>query len=429
MHFAPLFGFVLATTAPLTPTTTEIAGDAPTESAVAQQAPAQRKPSGGGSKADAREYAEGPAVPNIRLERILPELPLVRPIQTLQRSGDAKNIYIVEQPGRILMADPADATTKEAKVFLDIREAVNDQGNEEGLLSVAFHPNWPEKRELYCYYTAAKPRRSILSRFTVAADGMTADPASEEVLLTQPQPYPNHNGGTAVFGPDGYLYLSLGDGGAANDPHHYAQNMGTFLGKVLRIDVNKKGDNGAPYSVPADNPFVGKDGVKPEIWASGTRNIWRMSFDRKTGQLWAGDVGQNVWEEIDLIEKGGNYGWNAREGFHEFAGGKGTPPYIEPVVEYHHREGVSVTGGVVYRGAAIPNLDGVYVYADFQYGTVWGIRMIDGKPTKPTVITRARGELISSIDEMADRTMIFSTFNGGQERGNPGSLWRAVAAP
>lgn len=139
MHFAPLFGFVLATTAPLAPTTTEIAADAPTESAVAQQAPAQRKPSGGGSKADAREYAEGPAVPNIRLERILPELPLVRPIQTLQRSGDAKNIYIVEQPGRILIADPADATTKEAKVFLDIREAVNDQGNEEGLLSVAFH--------------------------------------------------------------------------------------------------------------------------------------------------------------------------------------------------------------------------------------------------------------------------------------------------
>ena len=126
----------------------------------------------------------------------------------------------------------------------------NDQGNEEGLLSVAFHPQWPEKRELYCYYTAAKPRRSVLTRFTVAADGMSADPASEEVILTQTQPYPNHNGGTALFGPDGFLYLSLGDGGAANDPHHYAQNMNTFLGKVLRIDVNKKGDNGAPYAVP-----------------------------------------------------------------------------------------------------------------------------------------------------------------------------------
>jgi len=391
-----------------------------------QQRPSQRK--GGGQKAESREYATGPEVPGIRLERVLPALPLVRPIQTLQRPGDPKNLYIVEQPGRILIADPSDASTKEAKVFLDIREQVNDQGNEEGLLSVAFHPQWPEKRELYCYYTAAKPRRSMLTRFTVAADGMSADPASEEVILTATQPYPNHNGGTALFGPDGFLYLSLGDGGAANDPHHYAQNMNTFLGKVLRIDVNKKDNNGAPYAVPADNPFVGKEGAKPEIWASGTRNIWRMSFDRKTGQLWAGDVGQNIWEEIDIIEKGGNYGWNAREGFHDFAGGKGTPPFVEPIVEYHHREGVSVTGGVVYRGAAIPNLDGVYVYADFQYGTVWGIRMIDGVPTKPAVITRARGELISSIDAMLDGTMMFSTFNNGQERGNPGSIWRAVAA-
>jgi len=391
-----------------------------------QQGPSQSK--GGGQKVDAREYANGPAVPSIRLERVLPALPLVRPIQTLQRPGEPKNLYIVEQPGRILIADPSDASTKEAKVFLDIREQVNDQGNEEGLLSVAFHPQWPVKRELYCYYTAAKPRRSVLTRFTVAADGMSADPASEEVILTQTQPYPNHNGGTALFGPDGFLYLSLGDGGAANDPHHYAQNMNTLLGKVLRIDVNKKGDNGAPYAVPADNPFVGREGAKPEIWATGTRNIWRMSFDRKTGQLWAGDVGQNIWEEIDIIEKGGNYGWNAREGFHDFAGGKGSPPYVEPIVEYHHREGVSVTGGVVYRGAAIPNLDGVYVYADFQYGTVWGIRMIDGVPTKPAVITRARGELISSIDAMLDGAMMFSTFNNGQERGNPGSIWRAVAA-
>ena len=158
--------------------------------------------------------------------------------------------------------------------------------------------------------------------------------------------------------------------------------MNTFLGKVLRIDVNKKGDNGASYAVPADNPFVGKEGVKAEIWASGTRNIWRMSFDRKTGQLWAGDVGQNVWEEIDLIEKGGNYGWNAREGFHEFAGGKGTPPYIEPVVEYHHRAGVSVTGGVVYRGPAFPNPVGVYVDRGLQYGTVWGNTQEQWKPKR-----------------------------------------------
>ena len=374
-----------------------------------------------------REYAEGAAIPRLRFQPVLPSLPLVRPVQVFQRPGDAANLYIVEQPGRILIADPAKSDTSEAAVFLDIRERVNDGGNEEGLLSVTFHPDFPKKREIYAYYTASKPRRSMLSRFTVSEDGKTADPASEEVILTQPQPYSNHNGGTGIFGPDGYFYLSIGDGGAADDPHHYGQDLSTWLGKVIRIDVNRKGDNGAPYAVPADNPFVGREGAKPEIWAWGTRNIWRMAFDPKTGDLWAGDVGQNAYEEIDLIVKGGNYGWNAREGFHPFARGRGEGPFIEPVVEYGHREGLSVTGGVVYRGAAIPALDGVYIYGDFVFGTVWGIRMIDGKPTKPAVIAQRRGELISSIDSMQDGTVVLSTFNRGQDRGNPGSLWKLVA--
>jgi glucose/arabinose dehydrogenase len=376
-----------------------------------------------------REYATGPEIPKLRFQQVLPNLALVRPVQAFQRPGDAANLYIIEQPGRILIADPKKSDTTEAAVALDIRERVNDQGNEEGLLSAAFHPDFPKKRELYLYYTAAKPRRSILSRFTVSEDGKTIDAASEEVILTQPQPYSNHNGGAVLFDPDGMLYLSLGDGGAADDPHHYGQNLDTFLGKVLRIDVNRKGDNGAPYAVPADNPFVGKEGAKPEIWAYGTRNIWRMAFDAKTGQLWAGDVGQNEWEEISLIEKGGNHGWNAREGFHPFARGKGDGPFVEPVVEYSHREGLSVTGGVVYRGTEIAGLDGVYIYGDFAFGTVWGIRMIDGKPTKPAVIAQRRGELISSIDAMKDGTVVLSTFNRGQDRGNPGSLWKLVAAP
>jgi glucose/arabinose dehydrogenase len=314
-------------------------------------------------------------------------------------------------------------------VALDIRERVHDRGNEEGLLSAVFHPDFPKKREVYLYYTASNPRRSILSRFTVSEDGSVIDPASEEIILSQTQPYSNHNGGTVVFGPDGYLYLSVGDGGAADDPHHYGQNLGSFLGKVLRIDVNKKGENGALYVVPADNPFVGREGAKPEIWAWGTRNIWRMAFDSKTGDLWAGDVGQNEWEEISLIVKGGNYGWNAREGFHPFARGKGDGPFIDPIVEYGHREGLSVTGGVVYRGTAIDGLDGVYIYGDFVFGTVWGIRMIDGKPTKPAVIAQRRGELIASIDALHDGTVVLSTFNRGQDQGNPGSLWKLVAAP
>jgi glucose/arabinose dehydrogenase len=350
-------------------------------------------------------------------------------VQAFQRPGDTTNLYIVEQPGRILIADPAKRDTKEAAVFLDIRERVNDGGNEEGLLSIAFHPDFPRKRELYAYYTASKPRRSLLSRFTVSEDGMTADPASEEVLLTIEQPYSNHNGGTVVFGPDGFAYLSIGDGGAANDPHHYAQNLGSLLGKVIRIDVSRKGDKGEPYAVPADNPFVGREGALPEIWASGTRNIWRMAFDPKTGDLWAGDVGQNIYEEVSLIKRGGNYGWNAREGFHAFRGGKGEGPFEEPIVEYHHREGLSITGGQVYRGKAIPALDGVYIYADFVSSNVWGIRMIDGKPTEPAIIAQKRGELIASIDAMHDGTLVVSAFTGGQDRGNPGTLWKLVEAP
>ncbi len=377
--------------------------------------------------AEIREWATGEAIPKIQLDRVLPLLPLVRPIQTLQLPGDSTNLYIVEQPGRILLADPSKSELSEASVFLDIKERVNDGGNEEGLLSVAFHPQFPAKRELYVYYTANKPRRSILSRFTVSEDGKSADPTSEEVLLTQAQPYSNHNGGTVLFGPDGFVYLSFGDGGAANDPHHNGQNLGTLLAKVIRIDVSKKGADGAPYAVPTDNPFVGKADAKPEIWALGLRNIWRMSFDSKTGALWGGDVGQNEWEEIVLIEKAGNYGWNAREGFHAFGGGEGTGPFIEPIAEHSHREALSITGGVVYRGQAIPKLEGVYVYADFAFSTIWGIRMVDGKPTKPAVIGKKSGELVTSIDAMQDGTILFSTFNRGQDKGNPGSLWKVVA--
>ncbi|MEY3026968.1 MAG: hypothetical protein RLZZ238_1865 [Planctomycetota bacterium] len=376
-----------------------------------------------------QEFASGDPIPKLRFERMLPELALVRPIQVVQRAGDDASIFIVEQPGRILVADPSKRDTKEAEVFLDIRERVNDGGNEEGLLSIAFHPEFPKKRELYAYYTASKPRRSVLSRFTVSEDGSSADASSEEVLLTVAQPYSNHNGGAVVFGPDGFLYLSFGDGGAANDPHHYAQNLGSMLGKVIRIDVSRKGEGGEPYAVPADNPFVGKEGALPEIWAYGTRNIWRMSFDRKTGDLWAGDVGQNIWEEVSVIRKGGNYGWNAREGFHEFRGGKGDGPFEEPVIEYHHREGLSITGGHVYRGSAIPALDGVYIYGDLVSSNVWGIRMVDGKPTKPEIIAQKRGELITSIDAMNDGTLVISAFTGGQDRKNPGSLWTLIAAP
>jgi quinoprotein glucose dehydrogenase len=216
----------------------------------------------------------------------------------------------------------------------------------------------------------------VISRFRVSKkDPGKADPASEEEILRIKQPFWNHNGGTLAFGPDGCLYVGLGDGGSARDPHRNGQNLKTLLGSILRIDVDKKSD-GKKYSIPQDNPFVGQKDARPEIWAYGLRNVWRMSFDRKTGALWAGDVGQDIWEEIDLIEKGGNYGWNLREAKHKFGpkGSEARSDMIDPVWEYHHNIGKSITGGNVYRGKRVPELVGAYLYADYVSGKVWALR-------------------------------------------------------
>ncbi|HEX5442323.1 MAG TPA: PQQ-dependent sugar dehydrogenase, partial [Pirellulales bacterium] len=220
------------------------------------------------------------------------------------------------------------------------------------------------------------PHTSVISRFRVSKDDPNrADPASEEEILRIGQPYWNHNGGTMVFGPDGYLYIGLGDGGKRDDPHGNGQNLGTLLGSILRIDVDHR-DVGKAYAIPKDNPFVGRPGARGEIWAYGVRNIWRMAFDRKTGKLWAADVGQDIWEEIDLIVRGGNYGWNLREATHKF-GPKGADPrpdLIEPIYEYHHDAGKSITGGQVYRGQRVPELAGAYLYADYITGQVYALR-------------------------------------------------------
>jgi glucose/arabinose dehydrogenase len=207
-----------------------------------------------------------------------------------------------------------------------------------------------------------------------------ADPASEEELLRIEHPYWNHDGGTVAFGPDGYLYIAVGDGGAANDPHDHGQNLSTLLGAILRIDVDRK-DDGKPYAIPKDNPFVGRAEARPEIYAYGLRNVWRMAFDRKTGRLWAGEVGQNLFEEINLIEKGGNYGWKIREALHPFTA-EGIAPrkdLIEPIWEYHHDVGKSITGGTVYRGKALPLLEGAYLYGDYLTNRLWALRYDEGK--------------------------------------------------
>lgn len=375
--------------------------------------------------APAADPSKGP-VPRIRVSRLFPSLQLRRPVQALQAPGDARSLFVLEQAGRIVKLDLDAAATSEAPTWLDIREQVNDRGNEEGLLSMAFHPKFAENGHVFLYYTCSGPRRSELTRFTVDRTTGAPDVRSAKVLLEIPQPYSNHNGGTVLFGRDGMLYLSIGDGGAANDPHNHGQNPATLLGTVIRIDVDRAAD-GKPYAIPADNPFVGNPKAAPEVWAYGLRNVWRMSFDRATGRLYGGDVGQNAWEEIDLIQRGGNYGWNVREGRHAFAparsGAFGTD-YIEPIAEYGHDQGVSVTGGFVYRGSRFPSLAGVYLYADYAFGTIWGLRCGESGCGDPAVVWKRGGsaQMWSSFGELNDGELVLCAFDGGES--GPGSLWK-----
>lgn len=313
----------------------------------------------------------------------------LRPI-LLTHLGDGTNRLVVPQQQGQVHIFPNRPDVKQTTLFLDLSKKVvyKDHENEEGLLGLAFHPKYKENGEFFIYYnTTDAPHTCVISRFRVSASNPNqADPASEEELLRIPQPFWNHNGGTICFGPDGYLYVGLGDGGSANDPLNNAQNMQTLLGKILRIDVDSR-QPGLAYGIPQDNPFVNAVApgapadrriplARPEIWALGVRNIWRMAFDRATGQLWAADVGQNLWEEINLIEKGGNYGWNLREGKHVFApNGAGIHSnLIDPIWEYHHDVGKSITGGLVYRGSKFPELFGHYLYADYVSGRICALK-------------------------------------------------------
>ena len=346
----------------------------------------------------------------------------ILPVVITSNGAETGRLFIATKYGSIhWLAN--DAQTSQLTTFLDIRDRVNHEDNkdEEGLLGLAFHPRFANNGQLYVYYTAKRDnkkenRRSIVSRFRVAANSQRADPNSEEVLLDIPQPYSNHNGGTLVFGPDGYLYIGLGDGGRGNDPHMHGQNLMTLLGSVLRIDVDRQ-ENDLPYAFPPDNPFVGIPMfARGELWAYGLRNVWRLSFDRQTGTCWAADVGQDLWEEINILRSGGNYGWNLREGRHSFGPG-GTGPrkdFIEPIWEYGREYGKSITGGCVYRGTSTPQLNGAYLYADYVSGRLWALwyDATAGQVTANRPILEQGAPIITFGEDNAGE-VYYTTYEGG----------------
>ncbi|WP_380805612.1 PQQ-dependent sugar dehydrogenase [Shivajiella indica] len=309
-----------------------------------------------------------------------PNLSFLRPVD-FQHAGDGSNrLFVVEQRG-VISVFQNDPEVENKTTFLDISSKVNDQGNEEGLLGLAFHPDFENNGFLYVNYTAASPRRTVISRFQVSnTNPNQADSNSELVILEFNQPFSNHNGGQLAFGPDGFLYIASGDGGSGGDPQNHGQRRETLLGTILRIDINQQTNNRS-YSIPGDNPFVGNsEGYREEIFAYGLRNPWRISFDPQSGTLWAADVGQNKYEEINIIKKGGNYGWRTMEGLHCFDPSTGcNQTGLElPIWEYSHGNlGRSVTGGYVYRGTEISELKGLYIYGDFVSGKIWALDFSD----------------------------------------------------
>ncbi|MGI8604849.1 MAG: PQQ-dependent sugar dehydrogenase [Verrucomicrobiales bacterium] len=326
----------------------------------------------------------------VRLEPVWEACKIQRPVSVVSAPDGSDRPFLVQQRGQIMIL-PADRRGSDMKVFLDVSDRKLEENEfEEGLLGLAFHPRFKENGCFFIYYTQQDPKRSVVAEWRVAAgDSSKADPATERILMEVPQPFWNHKSGNLLFGPDGMLYIALGDGGKRDDVTRFAQNLFALHGKILRIDIDSRSGARA-YGIPKDNPFVGKEGTRPEIWASGLRNPWGISIDRETGLFWCADVGQDLWEEIDLIVKGGNYGWSFREGARPFALRKDPPPegskFIEPIHEYLHTQGISITGGFVYRGQRLPALRGRYIYGDWGSGRLWSLnydanerRVIDNK--------------------------------------------------
>ena len=368
-----------------------------------------------------------PGADVVTLQRVFPALAFSNPILGLEAPGDSSQWFVVEQAGRVLRFANSNGTTSTSP-FIDIRSRVTS-GGETGLLGMAFHPNFPTDRRVFLSYTTTAGNLvSRVSSFLTLDGGQTLDPTSERILLTLNQPESNHNGGNIAFGPDGYLYVGFGDGGGAGDAHTQngpsgnGQSLTTMLGKLLRIDVGA--ESSTAYAIPTGNPFAGNPKCGPganaqscpEIFAYGLRNPWRWSFDRQTGELWVGDVGQDSWEEVDIVTRGGNYGWRCREGLHDYnTASCPASGLIDPVAEYSHAVGQSITGGYVYRGPQSTSLSGQYVFADFVSGRVWALQPDGAGGYRMRELVTA-GFNISSFAQGNDGELYAIDYGGGLYR-------------
>ncbi len=365
------------------------------------------------------------------IQNAFPSLSFVQAVDIQSPDDGTNRLFVVERRGviRVFANNAATATTT---MFLDISRAtrgdalgVRTTGSEEGLLGLAFAPDFATSGYFYVYYSRGLLRETVISRFQVSADPGVADVGSEVDVLTYNQTYTNHNGGALFFGNDGYLYASIGDGGQGGDPDDEGQDRGTILGSIIRIDVAT-----LPYTIPDGNPFKGNaSNYAEEIFAWGLRNPWRVTNDVATGDIWAGDVGQGTYEEVNLIEAGNNYGWDCREGFVAFPGpGTSssmcpvTAPFTDPIVVYGRTEGASITGGYVYRGSAMPGLVAKYIFADFATGRIWSLDY-DGTNADRDLLLDTAAQ-VSTFGLDADGELLFSDYDAGSAQ--PRNLYRLV---
>lgn len=331
------------------------------------------------------------------------------PLYVTHAGDGSGRVFVVEKRGVIRLLE-------DGRAFLDISDRVQSRGSEQGLLGLAFHPDFAANGRFFVHYSD-RNGDTVIARFEVGPNADAADPGSEQIILRQDQPAANHNGGEITFGPDGYLYIGLGDGGGANDTFGNAQRRDTLLGKLLRIDV----DSGDPYAVPADNPFVNDPAFRPEIFAYGLRNPWRFSFDRATGDLYIADVGQNRYEWVHYRpagEQGGeNFGWPILEGFHCLSGATcDRAGLTEPVIDYDHSLGCAITGGYVYRGRQYPAIDGVYFFGDYCSGRVWAMSRDDAGQWQATEMLQANIQLSSFGEDEAGEIYVTDLRGGGVYR-------------